>query len=253
MLCHRPDLIQTFFSTMKSCFYRDIHILMICSEDNFSRLTIRNIRKTYCTAWTLSSFFVRLPAIIAVYRIDCFFSGFATADQYRLISIFKFCLQNRIQLRFKFIKCSAIIFCDTDWLIHLFTVFPDSRILFRSGEIFASSRRLWVLFIILCHPSCIRADHIAFYINTWKSLNAACMNSYCNFSRSTGDLFSKWIFLFSCQHMSDRIGIYSERCFFLQMISAAKSNTVAETFTLPESRPSKPSLHTTEILLHSMI
>ena len=89
MLCHRPDLVQAFFSTMKSCFYRDIHILMICSEDNFSRLTIRNIRKTYCTAWTLSSFFVRLPAIIAVYRIDCLFPGFAAADPYRLISVFR--------------------------------------------------------------------------------------------------------------------------------------------------------------------
>ena len=253
MLCHRPDLIQTFFSTMKSCFYRDIHILMICSEDNFSRLTIRNIRKTYCTAWTLSSFFVRLPAIIAVYRIDCFFSGFATADQYRLISIFKFCLQNRIQLRFKFIESSSVILRYTDWFINLFTVFPDCRILFRSGEIFALACRLWVLFIILCHPSCIRANHIAFYINTRKCFHTSCMDSNRNFSRTAGDLFSKWIFLFSCQHMSDRIGIYSERCFFLQMISASKSNTVAETFTLPESRPSKPSLHTTEFLLHSMI
>ena len=253
MLCHRPDLIQTFFSTMKSCFYRDIHILMICYEDNFSRLTIRNIRKTYCTAWTLSSFFVRLPAIIAVYRIDCFFSGFATADQYRLISIFKFCLQNRIQLRFKFIESSSVILRYTDWFINLFTVFPDCRILFRSGEIFALACRLWVLFIILCHPSCIRANHIAFYINTRKCFHTSCMDSNRNFSRTAGDLFSKWIFLFSCQHMSDRIGIYSERCFFLQMISASKSNTVAETFTLPESRPSKPSLHTTEILLHSMI
>ena len=143
MLCHRPDLIQTFFSTMKSCFYRDIHILMICSEDNFSRLTIRNIRKTYCTAWTLSSFFVRLPAVIAIYRINCLFPGFATADPYRLISIFKFCLQNRIQLCFKFIESSSVILRYTDWFINLFTVFPDCRILFRSGEIFALACRLW--------------------------------------------------------------------------------------------------------------
>ena len=226
---------------------------MICSEDNFSRLTIRNIRKTYCTAWTLSSFFVRLPAIIAVYRIDCLFPGFAAADPYRLISVFELCFQNSIQLCFKFIKCSAIIFCDTDWLIHLFTVFPDSRILFRSGEIFASSRRLWVLFIIFYHPSCIRADHIAFYINTWKSLNAACMNSYCNFSRSTGDSFTKRILLFPCKNMSDCIRIYCKCCFFLQFIGAAKCNTITESFALPESRPSKAPFHTAEILFHSMM
>ena len=140
---------------MKSCFYRDIHILMICFQCDLSRFAVRNVCKTYCTARAFAGFFIWLPAIVAVYRINCFFSGLSTADQYRLVSVFKFCFQNCIQLCFKLIEGATIIFCYTDRFVDFFAVFPYRRILFRSGEIFALSCRLRILFIILCHPALI--------------------------------------------------------------------------------------------------
>ena len=153
MLCHRPDLVQAFLSAVECSFHRNVDILMICFQYDLSRFAIRNVCKMYCTARTFASLLVRLPAIVAVYRVDCLFSGFATADQYRLISVFELCFQNCIQLCLKFIERSAVVFCYVDWFIYFLAVFPDCRILFRSGEISASSCRLRFLIIIFCYPA----------------------------------------------------------------------------------------------------
>ena len=153
MLCHRPDLGQAFLSAVECSFHRNVDILMICFQYDLSRFAIRNVCKMYCTARTFASLLVRLPAIVAVYRVDCLFSGFATADQYRLISVFELCFQNCIQLCLKFIERSAVVFCYVDWFIYFLAVFPDCRILFRSGEISASSCRLRFLIIIFCYPA----------------------------------------------------------------------------------------------------
>ena len=238
---------------MKRCFYRNIHILMVCPEDNFTRLAVRNICKSYCTARTLACLLVRLPAIIAVDRINCFFPWLSTADQHRLVSVFELCFQNRIQFCFKLIQCSAIIFCYTDWFIYFFAVFPDCRILIRFCKVFAFAGRQWFFIIIFYNPSLIWADYFSLHINTWKSFNAACVNSNRNFSRTTDDFLSKRIFLIANQYMADGIWIYSKRSFFFQLISTTESHSVAETFTFPESRPAKASLHTAEILFHPMI
>jgi len=53
--------------------------------------------------------------------------------------------------------------------------------------------------------------------------------------------------------MAHCIGKYGKASLLLQFINAAKSHTVAEALALPECRPAKASLHTTEILLHSVI
>ena len=253
MLCHSPDLIQAFFSTVELCSYRDIHILVTGFENNFARNALWYICKMNCTARTFASFLIRLPAVITVYRIDGLFQGFSTTDLHRLVSIGKLRLQNRIQLCLKFIECSAIVFCNTDWFIHFLVVFPDRRILLRSGKIFAPSCRNRFLVIILCHPSLVRTDHISFYINTWKRLDTACVDCNRYLARTTGDLLPKRIFLFSCQHMTDCIGVHRKRSLRFQMISPAKSYSITESFTLPESRPPIASLHTAEVLLHPMI
>ena len=153
MLCHRPDLVQAFLSAVKSSFYRNVYILMVRFQGNLSWFTIRDVSKMHCTARALAGFFVRLPAVITVYRIDCFFHRFTTADQYWLISVFELCFQNCIQLCLKFIERSAVVFCYADWFIYFLAVFPNCRILFRSGEISASSCRLRFLVIIFCYPS----------------------------------------------------------------------------------------------------
>ena len=258
MLCHIPDFVQLLIIALKGSTLREIHILIKCGNLHILSLAVWDKRKTYCTAWASLCNRIRLPAVIAMLQIKSLILRLSAENLINLIAaLFVIYINSCSQLCLKLNQHTAVYLCNVYRLALFFCVFPNSWILLRLGEILAYPNRNCRLGIILSSPGLVRMNHLTLHISAWKSLYTACMNGNSHLSGTCCDLLSKWIFLLSVfpgyQYVAHCIGKYGKASLLLQFINAAKSHTVAEALALPECRPAKASLHTAEILLHSMI